>query len=370
MDIRTLIVVNLLLSGTLWALATVLARERSLPAVWSWSLVLLTLTLGLAIHALRALIPEIVAATLGNGFLLVAALHADRCARKLSGEDTRDAAGWSIILLTVVGLGALFQATPDLRWRGLLFSLAAAVLLVRAATRFYLAPRESGAGPRIVVATVLAAWGVVHALRAVYFVAAPPWEDFFASGVMNVVAFLPGILFIPLATICVILIEVGIAAPVAATPAAPGANAAPSHAPLPTRASVLLVDAASASSPDPVTLEVLTGLGYRVHVAPGTDAARSLLEGNLNLPDLLLLDPDLPGAHRLIGDARRLQEAHPVLRIFLLRQAGSSGTPSGKAHGGEFPVIRLPLTAAALVSALEDEFARRARAPELSELPA
>jgi CheY-like chemotaxis protein len=358
LDVRTLVLMNLLVSVTLAMLAYALGeRDGLLGALRSWGSGMGMVSAGLLLHGLRGPLPEIVGVLFGNGLLLIGALYAQRAARELHGAPTADPLGWLVVAAAVGGLAALHALTPDLRPRGLLFSLAAAFLMVRAGLVFHALPAGHGRA-RLIAAGALYCWAALHILRGIYFAGSPPWENFFASTWVSVATLVLSSLFLIATTFGVLMAVVGesqrraLPEPVAVAPSggrpggllsATGQRAADS------RRCILFVD------DDADLRQTMSALlahhGYETLLAGSADAAQAMLAEDGLRPDAVVLDVVVPGTLSGIGLAEGLREARPYLPVVLITGYGKLV----KLPRGEFELIEKPFTVEQMLAAIDRE---------------
>ena len=114
-----------------------------------------------------------------------------------------------------------------------------------------------------------------------------------------------------------------------------------------------------------LTLDVLTGLGYRVITATNAGEALELLRANPDI-DLLFTDVVMPGGVNGLSLARAAREERPELRVLLT--SGFIGEDRA-INGREFPLLDKPYEAAVLATTLRklldrpERRKRRATAP-------
>jgi signal transduction histidine kinase/FixJ family two-component response regulator len=108
-----------------------------------------------------------------------------------------------------------------------------------------------------------------------------------------------------------------------------------------------------------LTLDVLTGLGYRVATATNAAEALAALQADADI-DLLFTDVVMPGGVNGLSLARTARELRPNLRVLLT----SGFVGEGRAiDGREFPLLDKPYEAAVLAATLRKLLDRPERRP-------
>jgi len=364
-QIRQVAVIGALVAATLAMLILILTRNRpALAGLRSWGLGLAAMTAGLVVHATRGLgVPELASVVVGNGLLFIALLLSHRSVCLIIGNGDRDALGWWMAGLAVLGLVILFHTVEDIRPRGVLISGVAAAFLVRAGMTLQLGSSRGLMRGRLLASNIFYVWAALHLVRAVYYAGSPPWEVFLHADAMTAATFLPTLLLALVGTFAIVWMQLtspgvdpevrGIGAQ--SSPAYPGdpvlnwllefRATQPIDEAIKTR--VCLVDGSAEFLAKAEAILQLAG--YAVRTASSADDALRLISDQLVKPHVTVTASVMPGRLSGAGLARRLAAEYPRMGIIVL----SSDSRSARLSDGRVISERKPEALDALVRMIE-----------------
>ena len=208
LDLRTVFVMLVGLYACLGFVCLFLPyRMPGSSAVTYWGYGLLLIAAGTAGIGLRGIAPDILSISLANALLLVAFLFMRASALRGCGLRS-DPFGWSLVGAAVLLLLYFTYLQPDTRIRIAIYSVVAAVLLVRPASAMIAAAPKAAGRARLFTAACLLGLAFVMLARALLTITSGSGADLLSPDVLQSVTILLFGLFSVISTLGVVWIEI------------------------------------------------------------------------------------------------------------------------------------------------------------------